>query len=67
MERKRGANRKPDETTQKHFLPMISAAGDKAGILTSPRASSLGPLLIPLLRPGEGGTRTGDAHHRECK
>lgn len=52
-ERKKGANRKLAETTQKHFLLMISASGDKAGILTPPRASSLGPMSVLQLRTGE--------------
>lgn len=67
MERKRGASRKLAETTQKHFLPMISASGDKAGILTPPRASSLGPLSIPQLWTGEGGSRLGDAPAGDTK
>lgn len=52
--RKRGANRKLAETTQKHFLLMISASGDKAGILTPPRASCLGPMSVLQLWTGEG-------------
>lgn len=67
MQRKRGAGRKLAETTQKHFLPMISASGDKAGILTPPRASSLGPLSIPQRRPGEGGSCTGNAPAGDAK
>lgn len=74
MERKRGASRKLAETTQKHFLPVISATGDKVGILTQPpppppqpRASSLGPLLIPQLWTGEGGSCLGDAPAGEPK
>lgn len=67
MERKRGASRKLAETTQKHFLPVISASGDKVGILTPPRASSLGPMLIPQLWTGEGGFCLGDAPAGETK
>lgn len=52
MGRKRGANRKLAEATEKHFLLMISASGDKAGILTPPRASCLGPMSV--LQLGEG-------------
>lgn len=64
MERKRGASRKLAETTQKRFLPVISASGDKAGILTPPRASSLGPSLIPQLWTGEGGSCPGETKGR---
>lgn len=60
METERGASRKLAETTQKHFLAMISASGDKAGILTPPRASSLGPLSILQLWTGEGGSCLDD-------
>lgn len=62
--RKRGANRKLAETTQKHFLLMISASGDKAGILTPPRASCLGPMSVLQLWTGEGGSSLGDAPAR---
>lgn len=67
MERKSDASRKLAETTRKHFLPMISASGDKAGILTPCKASSLGPLLIPQLRPGEEGSCTGNAPAGDAK
>lgn len=61
MKRKRSASRKLAETTQKHFLPMISASGDKAGILTPPsppslQASFLGPVSILQLWTEEGGS-----------
>lgn len=67
MERKRGASRKLADTTQKHFLPVISVSGDKAGILTPPRASSLGPSLIPQLWTGEGRSCLGNAPAGETK
>lgn len=64
MERKRSANRKLAETTQKHFLLMISASGDKVGILTPPRASCLGPMSVLKLWTGKGGSCLVDAPAR---
>lgn len=57
--RERGANGKLAETTQKRFLLMISASGDKAGILTPLRASCLGLMSVLQLWTGEGGPCQG--------
>lgn len=58
MERKRDASRKLAETTQKHFLPVNSAPGDKAGIPAPPEHP---PLVDPVVRAAWGCCSLGDA------
>lgn len=64
MERKRDASRKLAETTQKHFLPVNSAPGDKAGIPAPPEHP---PLVDPVVRAAWGCCSLGDVPPGEAK